>query len=344
MSVSNQSTLMYQEAAQSGATVARQLERNKATIQKLAATLQQTPPKAVITCARGSSDHAATFAKYLIETKLGILTASAAPSVSSVYFARQNLNNCLFLAISQSGKSPDLLTTTEAARNAGALIVALVNDTESPLARMADFCIGLHAGPECSVAATKSYIGALAAIVHMVAYWSDDQDLQQALMASPSDLDKTWQLDWSPALPLLLNTQHLFIMGRGLGLGVAFEAALKCKETSALHAEGFSSAEVQHGPQALLNPDFPALLLAQDDETSSGMAELAERLIGRGVPVIAAGIRADAATQLPTLNAHPVIQPMLMALSFYKLVNSLSIARGLNPDQPLHLRKVTETI
>jgi glucosamine--fructose-6-phosphate aminotransferase (isomerizing) len=335
---------MYREAEQSAETVERQLELNTDAIAALVADLQARPPRAVITCARGSSDHAATFAKYLIETRLGILTSSAAPSVSSVYFARQNLNDCLLLAISQSGKSPDLLATAKAAHQAGALVIALVNDPDSPLARMADHCIALQAGPERSVAATKSYIAALAAVIHLVSHWSCDDALQAALRSAPSLLREAWRLDWSATLPMLLDTRHLFVMGRGLGLGIALEAALKCKETSALHAEGFSSAEVQHGPQALLGPDFPALLLAQQDETLAGIRQVAQSLIERGVPVAIAGSEISGALNLPTLSCHPVIQPLLLALSFYKLVNRLSVARGLDPDQPAHLRKITETV
>lgn len=344
MSITPELTLMYREAEQSAESVERQLELNARAIATLVAVLKARPPRAVITCARGSSDHAATFAKYLIETHLGILTSSAAPSVSSVYFARQNLKDCLLLAISQSGKSPDLLATAKAAQQAGALVVALVNVVDSPLARMADHYIALQAGPELSVAATKSYISALAAVIHLVSHWSRDDSLQAALCSTPALLREAWRLDWSTALPLLLDAQHLFVMGRGLGLGIALEAALKCKETSALHAEGFSSAEVQHGPQALLGADFPALLLAQEDETLPGIRKVAQSLIDRGVPVVLAGAEMSGALNLPTVSCHPVIQPLLLALSFYKLVNRLSVLRGLDPDQPSHLRKITETV
>src|SRR5579864_936027 len=160
---------MYREAAESAEVVHRQLAANAVAIGRLAGELRQSPPRAVVTCARGSSDHAATFARYLIETRLGLLTSSAAPSVSSVYEAPPNLEGAVMIAISQSGSSPDLLSTVSDARHAGARIIALVNAESSPLAQLADDLLPLGAGAELSVAATKSYIASLAAIVQLVA-------------------------------------------------------------------------------------------------------------------------------------------------------------------------------
>jgi glucosamine--fructose-6-phosphate aminotransferase (isomerizing) len=337
-------TLMYKEAAQSSAVLAKQYQQNEKVVADIKKYLKDNPPKAVITCARGSSDHAATFAKYLIETRVGTLTSSAAPSISSVYFAKQNLQNCLFLAISQSGKSPDLLATAQAAKNAGACVVAIVNVEDSPLATMADYCLPLCAGDEKSVAATKSYIASLAAVIHLIAEWSDDSELKAALEHAPKLLDQAWQLDWNTAVTELAEVQHLFVMARGLGLGIAFESALKCKETAGLHAEGFSSAEVLHGPQALLGYDFPALILAQNDETLSGVRIMAQDLVARDVPVLIAGTTIQGACVLPTINCHPVIEPLLLIQCVYKMINALAVGRGMNPDQPLHLRKVTETV
>jgi glucosamine--fructose-6-phosphate aminotransferase (isomerizing) len=163
---------MFLEAGQASQVVAAQLGANAARAAKIAERLRANPPRAVVTCARGSSDHAATFAKYLVETRTGVLTSSAALSVSSVYAAQQDLGDVLYLAISQSGKSPDLLAAVQAAKAAGAFVIALVNDTASPLAALADEVLPLHAGPELSVAATKSYIAALAAIAQLVAAWT----------------------------------------------------------------------------------------------------------------------------------------------------------------------------
>lgn len=337
-------TALFREAAEAGEVARARFERTHAEALRLGAALRSMAPRAVVTCARGSSDHAATFAKYLIETRTGVLTASAAPSVSSLYGSRQDLRGCLFLAISQSGRSPDLVSATAAAKQAGALVVALVNAEGSPVAEVSDFTLPLCAGTETSVAATKSYIASLAAIVHVVAAWTRDDLLMDSLAIVPDHLKRSWELDWSGAVPKLAAARHLFVIGRGVGLGVAQEAALKLKETAGLHAEAFSGAEVRHGPQALLQEHFPALLLAQNDETRTGLEALARDLVERGVDVIAAGTQVPGATTLPTLPAHPAIQPLLIAQSFYRLANAVAIARGFDPDSPPHLRKVTETL
>lgn len=338
------STRLFREASEASAAVRLQFERTHASAVKLGAALRTLAPRAVVTCARGSSDHAATFAKYLIETRTGVLTASAAPSVSSLYGSRQDLRGCLFLAISQSGRSPDLVSATAAARQAGALVVGLVNADESPLADVCDFALPLSAGAETSVAATKSYIASLAAIVHVVAAWTQDDLLRDSLAIAPDHLVRAWELDWSAAVPRLAAARSLFVIGRGVGLGIAQEAALKLKETAGLHAEAFSSAEVRHGPQALLHEGFPALLFGQNDEAREGLQALAADLAARGVDVMAAGVDAPGVTQLPTIPAHPAIQPLLLAQSFYRLANAVALARGFDPDSPPHLRKVTETL
>ena len=341
--VDARATLMYCEAAESGAVVRTQLQRNRESVARLGRAIAAFAPRAVVTCARGSSDHAATYAKYMIETRTGLLTASAAPSVASVYGARQDLHECLFVVISQSGRSPDLVATARAAKAAGAMVVALVNDRNSPLAGIADQAIALHAGKERSVAATKTYIASLAAIAHFIAAWMEDAALLAQLQRAPDLLASAWELDWEPAVAKLKQEGHLFVIARGIGLAVAQEAALKCKETCGLHAEAFSGAEVLHGPQALLEDGFPTLLLAQDDETRAGMQSLASTLVARGTAVMIAGATVPGATVLPTIEAPAALQPLLLAQSFYKLANALAIARGRDPDHPPHLRKVTET-
>lgn len=337
-------TAMFQEAAQAPVAVERQLASNAAAIHALAARLRQNPPRAVVTCARGSSDHAATFARYLIETRLGVMTASAAPSVSSIYEATTSMEGVLCLAISQSGRSPDLLAWGQAVADAGGFVVALVNDVDSPLARQAHLTLPLHAGPELSVAATKSYICSLSAICQLTAVWSDDSALCQAMETLPALLERAWVLPWDAALPALVEARGLYVIGRGLGFGIAQEAALKLKETCGLQAEAFSSAELRHGPMALVGPGFPVVALAQDDESREGVEDAASICAAQGARVLLAGGRAlPGVTGLPTEPAHPALQPLTMIQSFYRLAAQLSVARGLNPDRPPNLTKVTET-
>jgi glutamine---fructose-6-phosphate transaminase (isomerizing) len=339
-----ESTQMFKEAATASDAVRAQLEHDAASIAAIGAQLRRLAPRAVITCARGSSDHAATYAKYLIETRAGVLTASAAPSVSSVYGVPQDLRGCLFIALSQSGRSPDLLAAVAAAKAAGATILVLCNSPDAPLIAAADLVIELRAGVETSVAATKSFLATLAALIRLVAAWRQDAALESYLDALPAQMDRSWALDWSAALPPLESAAHLYVVGRGLGLGAAQESALKCKETCGLHAEAFSSAELRHGPYALLGADFPALLLAQSDATQPGVVALGSELARRGVPVMIAGARADGATLLPTVPAAAEVAPILLVQSAYRLIASLAIRRGFDPDRPPHLRKVTETV
>src|SRR6185437_409327 len=181
ISICADATAMFREAEEAPARVSTQLEETAGRVRNVAKALRDFQPRAVLTCARGSSDHAATYARYLIDTNLGLVTSSASPSVSSVYAARQDLSQCLFVVISQSGRSPDLLTAAAAAKASGAVVLALVNAEDSPLAAAADHVIPLRAGPELSVAATKSYICALAAILHLVAHWSASEPLRHAL-------------------------------------------------------------------------------------------------------------------------------------------------------------------
>ncbi|HEX6661659.1 MAG TPA: SIS domain-containing protein [Sphingomicrobium sp.] len=329
---------MFSEAAESADVVARQLAANQHIVSELAGQLRSKPPRGVLTFARGSSDHAATFAKYVLETRVRVLTTSAAPSIASVYGGMPNIAGMLALAISQSGRSPDILAGISAAKSARTLTVALVNADSSPLAEMADIAIPLHAGPEQSVAATKSYVATLAAILHLAGEWSEDQPLLDALRAATALLRDAWRCDWSTLADCLARSRSLFVIGRGPGFGVAQEAALKLKETCRIQAEAFSAAEVRHGPMALVGPDFPVLLFRQNDETAAGVDELAVDLRARGARVFVVG------RDLPAPSAHPLIEPMLQIVAFYRVANAVALARNLDPDRPPHLSKVTETL
>ncbi len=339
-------TAMLREAREAPQVVARLLESNAPLCRDLGARLRSAPPPFAVTCARGSSDNAATFAKYLLEIHSGLVTASVGPSVTSVYEARPRMRDALFLAVSQSGRSPDILHLANAGREDGALTVALVNDTTSPLASTCEIVLPLHAGPEKSIAATKSFIAALAAGLQLVAHWSQDEDLLKALDMLPETLEKASAADWSAALPMLSQADNLFVVGRGVGFAVAQEAALKLKETSGVHAEAMSAAELMHGPWTLAGDRFPILVLSQRDETLSGVNDLVTKLNEQGVPVVVAGAAEGPATvMLPSVeDVHPFIAPIAMIQSFYPLVNAIAQARGRNPDSPPRLRKVTETI
>lgn len=334
-------TLMKSEAAQAAGVTRALVQANDAALKALGARLRAEPPTRIVTCARGSSDHAASYGKYLIETLIGIPVASAAPSTASVFAAPVAPGSALCIAISQSGRSPDLLATVKAHQAAGAHVVAFVNDEDSPLAALADTCIGLKAGPERSVAATKSYIASLVAFVALVAEWAEDDGLASALATLPDQLERACELDWTPAVETLRDATNLFVIGRGYSFGIAQEAALKFKETCGLHAEAFSAAEVRHGPMAIVGSGFPVLGFATSDAAGDSVREAAAEFTDRNARVCLADARG--AGNLPALAAHPAIEPILMVQSFYHMANALSLARGHDPDRPLYLKKVTET-
>jgi glucosamine--fructose-6-phosphate aminotransferase (isomerizing) len=343
-STSTESTLMFAEAAEAAAAIRRQHTRNADAVARLGALLRTRKPHVFVTLARGSSDNAATFVRYLVETHAGVLTSSASPSIASVYDAVPAMDGAVMLAISQSGRSPDLVASATAAKERGAFLISLVNDEQSPLFALADVALPLCAGPERSVAATKSFITTLAAMLHIVGEWAQDRRIADAVAALPDLLDRAWVQDWSAALPVLRNATNLYTVGRGHGFGVAQEMALKIKETCGFHAEAFSAAEVRHGPMALVGPDFPVLLTAQNDESQASVHALAEEFSGRSAPMLVAGLKDAPGIILPTLDADALVQPILLVQSFYRMVNQLSLLRGRDPDRPPTLSKITETV
>lgn len=332
---------MLAEASEAPAIVAAQGALNADAVAAIARGLQADPPRAVVTIARGSSDNAATYVRYLIETRLGIVTASAAPSVSAVFGARPAMRDTLALALSQSGRSPDLIAAAETAVRAGARLVTLVNDQTSPLARLGE-PLSLYAGSERSVAATKSFIVTLAAAARLVAAWADDAPLRSAVHTLPVALASALSLDWSAAAPMLARADHLLVIGRGPGLAVAQEAALKFKETSRLHAEAFSAAEVRHGPIALAGPAFPVLAFVPQDEGRPGMIDTIAAFRAAGSPVLAVG--GDDADALPMIDCHPALLPIVQVQAFYRLAAAVATLRGQDPDAPPLLAKVTKTL
>lgn len=339
-------SLMLQEAAEGPEVVDRLIERNAALCRELGARLRAHPPRFVATCARGSSDNAATYAKYLVEIGVGTVVSSLGPSIRSVYGVQPRLGDSLFIAISQSGKSPDLVSLAEAARADGAVTIAIVNDAASPLAERCETVLPLHAGPERSVAATKSWIASLAAILQLVAAWSAQDTLADAVRKLPADLAAATAADWGASATHFADARHLFVIGRGPGFAAAQEAALKLKETAHLHAEAYSAAELMHGPLTLAGPSFPALVLSQNDASLPGVAGLVEALLRLGVPTAVAGPAArPGAVALPLAeHLHPFAAPIAAIQSFYPLAERVARARGYDPDRPRHLSKVTETV
>ena len=322
---------LAREASEAAAGAARQIATLGPALDDVVARLRRRPPAFAVTCARGSSDHAASYGKYLLETTVGCAVASIGPSIVSTYGRAPNLGGALFVAVSQSGKSPDLVQLTRAARDAGAIVIGLLNDTTSPLASACDVALPLCAGEETSVAATKSFLLSCLAFLQLAARWNGDAALHDAVARAPEALADAAARPWS--LDHLAPATNLYVVGRGVGLSAALEIALKLKETCGLHAEAFSTAELRHGPIALVGPGFPVIAVAQDDRTRPSVDEALAHLAQLG-----------AAITQPQTAAPAVLAPLCHVQSFYLALTSLARARGRDADAPAHLSKVTRTI
>jgi glucosamine--fructose-6-phosphate aminotransferase (isomerizing) len=324
--------------------VARQLAADQNAYAALGTALRDKPPTSLLTVARGSSDHAAHYMAYLMMARLGRLVTSLPMSLITLYQSKIACEGLVSLAFSQSGQSPDLVAPTQFFRAGGARTVAFVNAEGSPLAEAAEYVFPLHAGLEQSVAATKSYIAQLVAGARVVAAWSEDEDLQAALQQLPQALEAAAAKRWDVAVDALKDADRLFVIGRGTSLAVAMEAALKFKETCGIQAEAFSGAEVKHGPMALVDEGYPLLVFAPRGPAQAGLLALADEMRGRGARVLLAAPEGTPGAELPlACTGNEDLDAIAAVQSFYPMVEALARSRGLNPDQPRHLAKVTKT-
>ncbi len=338
-------THMHREVREIPSAIATFLDRSGNVVDAAAAALRASDPLVVATVARGSSDHAATYLKYAIELAAGVPVASVGPSIASIYGRSLRLERGAAIAISQSGKSPDIVGMTQSARASGATTIAITNTAGAPLTEAADFTIELHAGVERSVAATKTFVASVVAGLALLARWAGDSDLDRAVRELPAALSRAVECDWSPLLQALDGQDALYVLGRGPGWAIANEAALKFKETCGIQAESYSSAEVMHGPVAIVTQGYPVLGLAARDAAESSVADMAHTLAGQGALAFLTSDRPGAARQLPfATTGHPLTDPLALIVSFYAFVETLARHRGLNPDEPRLLKKVTETI
>ena len=338
-------TQMRQEILEIPTAVARLLEGGAPGIQAAAAALRAHDPQFLISVARGSSDHVASYLKYASELLMGRAMASIGPSIASIYDRPLNLKGSACLTVSQSGKSPDIVAMTQAARTGGSLTIAMTNTPDSPLAQVADHTLNLCAGPELSVAATKTFVNSAVAGIWLLAESADDDGLRRAIHDLPDILEAAVRVDWSPVSAALGAHTSVFCLGRGPAYAIANEAALKFKETCQIHAESYSSAEVLHGPVAIVDGGFPVIALASHDKSEPALAQVADALAAKGARVFGTSDLLAKATQLPVVRTgHPLTDPIALIASFYAMVEQIATARGINPDAPRHLKKVTETV
>ena len=338
-------THMRREIAEIPEAVARLLDQSGTALAEAGANLRRSQPRFLTTVARGSSDHAAAFLKYAVELTAGVPVASVGPSIASIYGAKLKLAESACLAISQSGKSPDIVSMAEGAREGGALTIAITNTAESPLAAASDHCIDIAAGIEKSVAATKTFVNSAVAGLALIGHWTEDERLLAALADLPQHFREAVGCDWMEIADALSQRHSLFILGRGPSMAIANEAALKFKETCAMHAEAYSAAEVMHGPVALVKPGFPVLALAARDASEPATAAVADELCRKNAAVFVTSTLARQAAILPHVaTGHPLTDPLGLIVSFYAFVEAFARHRGLNPDAPPNLRKVTKTL
>ncbi|MBI0447006.1 SIS domain-containing protein [Deinococcus sp. DB0503] len=336
--------LMLQEAREAPQVVRRQLRENAETVRALATAICTRRPPYAVTVARGSSDHACTVLKYALETQLALPVASLGPSVHTLYGAQLDLRGALVIAVSQSGASPDVVENVRMARTGGATTIALVNVEGSDLAREAEFVLPLRCGEEKAVAATKSYLASLTALLPVIAELTGDAALTRALEALPDTLEQTLALE-DRARDLAERyrfADNLLLLARGLHFGVAQEAALKLKETCGIHAEAYSAAEFSHGPKRLLAEGVPLLGFTSADAAAQATARAYADLLASGADLRTIGPAVGSTLSTPPTE-HALTDPVPSALAFYLFAGHLALHRGLDPDAPPLLSKVTKT-
>jgi glucosamine--fructose-6-phosphate aminotransferase (isomerizing) len=337
---------MRSEIDETGDALARQLSANGPQMQKIGERVRALAPPLVATIARGSSDHCALYLKYLVEIELGVPCASMGPSIASLYHVPLRLGGSVAVSISQSGRSPDIVEMQRAARRGGALTIAFVNEVASPLASEAEALVPLWTGREQSVAATKSMIAGLVAGASLVAAWRDDATFGAGLTSLPQLLREQKAPPPEAIVETLASAKAAFVLGRAVTFAIAAEAALKLKETCAVHAEAYSSAEVLHGPAELVEPGFLVIAFMPRDAAREGMETTLQQLANAGARLLrieAGGADAsDAIACAPT--GSPLLAPIPMIHRFYGLAEAVARRLGRDPDNPRNLRKVTETV
>lgn len=337
--------LMAAEIAEQPRALQRLLDDGLGSVREIAARVAERRPRFVLLAARGTSDHAALYAKYLIEVGLGLPAGLASPSTLTTYAGHPDYDDVLWITVSQSGGSPDLVDSTAAARSRGALTLAVTNAAQSPLAQAADLHLDVLAGPELAVAATKSYTSELLALYLLIDVWGGgDGSLARPLPdCAQQVLERSVAAELAPRYRFV---ERLVVTARGYAYATAREAALKMMETSYLSAHAFSGADLMHGPLAMVDEDRPVIAVVPFGPGGAALAPVLDRLHDRRADVLVVGDDgaapwAAAAAPLPETDER--VGPVLQILPLQQLAHAMAVARGYDPDAPRGLRKVTET-
>jgi glucosamine--fructose-6-phosphate aminotransferase (isomerizing) len=332
------------EIAEQPEVLARFFSRERKRVTRLARSLARHRPGFVLIAARGTSDNAARYAQYAFGVTNRIPVALAAPSLTTLYGRPPRLAGALVIGISQSGRSPDVVETVAAARRAGAPTIAIVNDADSPLARAAAEVIPLHAGPERSVAATKTYTAQLAAVALLSRALARSLAGLDELESIPGAVERALGAEGAAARAArrLAGAGRAVVVARGINYPTAHEIALKLKELALLLAEPYSSADFQHGPIAMAEPGLPVILVSPPGaRTEEELSALGTALVKRGSDVIWVGPRGRGSIPLPSVPE--LLSPLVAVVPGQLLALHAALVRGLDPEKPRGLRKVTET-
>lgn len=339
---------MLTEIREQPDVIARLCDRAGPQLQALGRRLRRKPPTTVVLAARGTSDNAALYGRYLIETCWGIPTMPASPSVVTLYRARLRLRGALVIGLSQSGASPDIVEFLEDARARGALTVAITNNGRSPLARRAQETVLLEAGRERSVAATKTFTAQLTVLSLLAAEAAGARGLVARHQDLPALIERALGTDHrvQEIARHWRRLRQCLVTSRGFNFATAREAALKLKETCYLVAEPLSSADLLHGPIALVERAFPVLLIAPPGRAFRHLSAIAARLRRRRADAVVLtsnrALLSGAAVPLEMpVTVDEALSPHVYVIPLQLLARHLSILRGLDPDHPRGLRKVT---
>ncbi len=343
-------SVLHAEIYEQPEAIRRMLDAETDRVAELARALAARDCRYAIIAARGTSDNAARYAQYLMGASLGLPVALATPSLHTRYGARLRFDGALAIGISQSGASPDICAVIEDARRSGAPTVAITNNLDSNLARAAEFVIPLHAGPERSVAATKTYTTQLAALALLTLSIAGDTTGLAGLAAVPEAMAATLALDarMQEIAGAMADAVAAVTIGRGYHYATAWEIALKLKELTYVPTEPYSAADFQHGPIALVRDDFPITLVATQGAVADDLTTLATRLHELGAHLTAISDVpaildvADRPAALP-VSVEERFAPMTAIVAGQLLAFHLARARGFDPDNPRSIRKVTET-
>ncbi|MGH2894630.1 MAG: SIS domain-containing protein [Solirubrobacteraceae bacterium] len=333
--------LMAAEIAEQPAVLAGLLSAPEALLD-VSARIAAARPRFVLIAGRGTSDHAALYAKYLAEVRLQLPVGLASPSALTVYGAMPDMRDVLFVAVSQSGRSPDLVDSLSIVRARGATSVAVTNDLDSPLARAAEHAVGIHAGPERAVAATKTYTAELLAL-HLLFSGPDGvRDASPIPEAAVATLGLTPEARLAAHAARLHGTERIVVTARGYSYATAQEAALKLMETSYVSAQAFSGADLLHGPLAMIDESVPVIAVSSPGRGGEAMRPALERLAAIGAHVLRVGAAGDLPVAVDGVPEH--LLPILEILPLQRLAWRLALDRGVDPDRPRGLSKVTQTL